>query len=231
MIDYPNHIIRKDDNEVFLHVGNGYYGTVWGYANGSNDKKPFNVFDEEFFYIQEYHFTGISQIVAVDNNLAIGVNNKLPWRLKDDLKHFNKITRGHHIIIGRKTFESCGLLTKKVNLIITHDRDHIIEDDNLIPCKSIKEGINIADANGDDEVIICGGANIYEQSLNYTLTIYLTRVKTNINGDVYYPFDPALSNEWFKTYESDIYFADENNDYMFVIEQYDRAKYEIPELH
>jgi dihydrofolate reductase len=161
----------------------------------------------------------ISLLVAVSENQVIGVNNQLPWHLPNDLKYFKKLTTGHTIIMGRKTFDSIGKpLPNRTNVVITRNKQFHVEG---IICKhSITEALE--DNNSADEVFIIGGDTIYKQSLAYCDRVYLTRVHTIIaNGDAFFP--ELKLDEW-KLTSSEEGILDEKNILPHTFEIYDRIK-------
>ena len=128
----------------------------------------------------------ISAIVAVAKDKVIGLDNGIPWYLPADLKYFRLTTLGHHIIMGRKCFESIGRpLPKRTNIIVT--RNPFFVASNCAIVHSIEAGLELAQDNGEEEAFIIGGAQIYEQSLRYLDRIYLTEVDLEIKGDVFFP--------------------------------------------
>lgn len=128
----------------------------------------------------------ISHIVAVSENNVIGKNNKLPWRMPADMAYFNRITKGHYVIMGRKNYESEGkALKERINIVITRNRKFKIEDGIIV--HSLKEALDIPRGKKEKEVFIVGGGTIYEQSITITHRIYLTRIHAIIEGDVFYP--------------------------------------------
>lgn len=121
----------------------------------------------------------ISLILAADENNAIGNNNKLLWHLPADLKFFKTHTQGHHVLMGRKTYESIGkALPNRVNLVLSNNKEFNPSD--IIKISSIEEGISIAKKSGEDNLFIIGGGSIYEQCLPIASKIYLTQVHTKI---------------------------------------------------
>lgn len=160
----------------------------------------------------------ISLIVAASKNNVIGKDNDLPWRLPDDMKHFVKKTTGHHILSGRKNFESFGkALPNRTNLIVT--RDDSYQKENTHVFTSISEAINFAKDRGEEELMIIGGGEIYRQCLAAAECIYLTRVNAEIEGDTYFPELP--SQEW-KLIKSIQHPADEKHAYSFSIQEFQR---------
>ena len=133
----------------------------------------------------------ISIIAALAENRVIGVNNTLPWRLPNDLKHFRRLTTGHAIILGRKNYESIGKpLPERTNIIITRNRD--FRADGCLIAHSLVEALALA--KNDPEIFVIGGAETYRAALARTNRLYLTRVHATIAGDTYFPeFDET---EW-----------------------------------
>ncbi|MFA6924595.1 MAG: dihydrofolate reductase [Bacteroidales bacterium] len=157
--------------------------------------------------------TVISIIVAVAENNVIGKDNKLIWHLPADLVNFKKITMGHHIIMGRKTFESIGKpLPGRTSVIITKQKDYKV--DGCITANSLEEALGIA--SNDTEVFIVGGAEIYRQSIDIADKIYFTKVYENFGGDVFFP--EIDMNKWEISSKTD-FLPDEKNkiQYSFII--------------
>jgi dihydrofolate reductase len=153
----------------------------------------------------------ISIIAAMDRKRGIGVDNKLPWRLSADLKRFRELTMGHHIIVGRKTFESIGRpLPGRRMIVVTRDRNYKAEECDL--AHSVEDAINLARERGESEVFICGGAEIYARSIEIVDRMYLTLVEAEVVADTFFPeFD---ERRWSKR-ESFYQPADERNQYPF----------------
>jgi len=127
----------------------------------------------------------ISMIAAMTDERVIGIENRLPWKLPNDMKWFRQHTLGKPIIMGRKTFESFGArpLPDRTNIIIT--RDAVYQAKDSIVVHSIEEALQAA---GDvEEVMIIGGASFYEQMLPRADRLYLTFVHANIQGDAWFP--------------------------------------------
>ena len=157
----------------------------------------------------------ISAIVATAENNVIGKDNQIPWHLSADLKYFKKTTTGHHILMGRKSYESIGKpLPNRVNLILTSDKNYKAEGCVII--SSIEEGIAIAKAANESELFIIGGGTIYEQTQPLWDKLYLTEVHINPEGDVFFP-EVDLDN-WTPTF-IEPHEADEKNkmDYTFKV--------------
>lgn len=128
----------------------------------------------------------LSHIVAVSKNFVIGKNNKLPWRMPDDMKYFHRLSDGHIVIMGRKNYEANGkALKNRINIVVT--RNSKFRPVDAIVCDSIEKAIHIAKSNSDEEVFIVGGGEIYKQTLSLVNRIYITIIDTNVQGDTYYP--------------------------------------------
>lgn len=126
----------------------------------------------------------ISIIVAMAKNRTIGVNNTLPWRCPEDLKHFKTLTMGHHMIMGRKTFDSIGKpLPGRTTVVVT--RNHALRIDGCVMAHSLQEAI--AACAGDAEIFIVGGAELYAQALPLADTLYLTEIQQDVAGDAHFP--------------------------------------------
>jgi dihydrofolate reductase len=153
----------------------------------------------------------VSIIAAMDRKRGIGVDNKLPWRLSADLKRFRELTMGHHIIVGRKTFESIGRpLPGRRMIVVTRDRSYKAEGCGL--AHSVEDAIDLARERGESEAFICGGAEIYAQSIGIVDRMYLTFVDAEVAADTFFPeFD---EQEWSER-ESFYQPADEKNQYPF----------------
>ncbi|HLW50816.1 MAG TPA: dihydrofolate reductase [Sphingobacteriaceae bacterium] len=153
--------------------------------------------------------TKISIIVATSENHGIGKNNQLLWHLPNDLKFFKKITSGHTIIMGRKTFESIGRpLPNRRNIVITRQKGLIA--DGVETAASISEALKLT--SGEPEVFIIGGAEIYRQTLDHADRIYLTKVSVQLDADAFFPLiDPK---QWQIIAQED-HAADEKHAYSY----------------
>lgn len=128
----------------------------------------------------------ISLIVAMDEANGIGLQGRLPWRLSSDLQHFKKLTYGHHMIMGRKTWESIGrALPGRVSIVITRQPGY--QATGCICAQSLEAAIAVASAQGETEVFIIGGGMIYRQAIRLADRIYLTRVHTWLQTDTFFP--------------------------------------------
>ena len=135
----------------------------------------------------------VSIIVALARNGTIGKEGDLPWRLSADLKRFKRLTMGHHLLMGRKTFESIGrALAGRTTIVVSRGRPELPEGVRLVP--SIDAGLELARSSGEDELFVAGGAEVFAATLDLADRIYLTRVEAEIDGDTFFPdFDES---EW-----------------------------------
>lgn len=149
----------------------------------------------------------VSLIVAMERNGVIGRDGSLPWHLSSDLKRFKLLTMGHHIIMGRKTFESIGrLLPGRTTIVVTRQAE--FDAAGAIVTHNLSDAISAA--ADDDEAFIIGGAEIYQQALPLVDRIYLTEVDMDIAGDARFPeFD---RKEWTVINSSE-HPADDRNDH------------------
>jgi len=128
----------------------------------------------------------ISIIVAHSRNMAIGKAEALVWRLPEDLKRFKKLTTGHPIIMGRKTYQSIGRpLPGRTNIVVT--RDINLEIPGCIVVHSVAEASEKAKEFEQEEVFIIGGAEIYKETLPLTDRLYVTKVDMHVDGDAFFP--------------------------------------------
>ncbi len=159
----------------------------------------------------------LSLLVAMARNRVIGRNNKLPWHLSADLKHFKFLTMGQTILMGRKTYESIGKpLPGRINIIITRQAGYEVPgaivvnsiDDALLMCEKTRS------INGENFII--GGEELYRQTLKICQRIYITEIQRDFEGDACFPeFDP---NEWEETQrDKHISENDANLEYHFVV--------------
>lgn len=143
--------------------------------------------------------TRVALVVAVAKNGVIGKDNKLPWRLPGDLKHFRELTWGKPIVMGRKTFQSLGRpLPGRDNIVVSRSRRWDAGGVTVVPTveSALEVGARLAEAKGVDEVMIIGGAQIYALALPLADRVYLTEVDAAPEGDTFFPaLDPATWRE------------------------------------
>jgi dihydrofolate reductase len=167
----------------------------------------------------------LSLIAALSTNGVIGRNNQVPWRLSTDLRRFKALTMGHHLIMGRKTFESVGRpLPGRINVVVTRQAGYAPPGVTVV--HSLDDAVRVAAEAGDREAFIAGGAEIYAQSLHSADRMYLTRVHAEVEGDTWFPeFDDVT--EWHLA-DAEHFEADEKNEFPFSFLTYERA---APEGH
>ena len=161
----------------------------------------------------------VSLIVAVSENGVIGKDNDLIWSLPKDMKFFKDTTMGHHVIMGRKNFESIPHkfrpLPNRTNIVITRQSDYKAE--GCVVVNSVEESLEIAKQNGETEPFIIGGGQIYKIALEQNLVdrIYLTRIHHTFEGDTFFP---ELNSDWREVKREDC-FKDDNHkyDYSFIV--------------
>lgn len=142
--------------------------------------------------------TLLTIIVAADQDNGIGIANTLPWRLPEDLAHFKRLTTGHAIIMGRKTFDSIGRpLPNRRNIVITRNTDW--RADGVEAAASLEAAGKLV--AGDAQAFIIGGAQIYRQALDFVDEVVLTRVGGRFQCDAHFPALPA--DLWQETARED----------------------------
>ena len=150
----------------------------------------------------------ITIIAAASENNVIGKDNKLIWHLSDDLKHFKELTKGHNVIMGRKTFESMPkALPNRTNVIITRNRNYTA--DNAIVVQSLDDALKIS--KKDSQPFIIGGGEIYSQLIDSCDELLVTKIHREIHGDAYFPMIDlsvwSLIDQSEKLNENDIEFS------------------------
>jgi dihydrofolate reductase len=163
----------------------------------------------------------ISLIAALSKNRVIGKNNDLPWHLPDDMKYFMQTTKGHHVIMGRKNYDSIPEkfrpLPNRTNIVVTRQKDFSAPNCTIV--NSIEQGIAIANKAGEPETFIIGGAQIYKEGMALTQRMYLTEIQADIEGDTYFP--EIVLTKWREV--SRIHHpADERHKFKFDFVIYDR---------
>ena len=156
----------------------------------------------------------LSIIVAKAKNNIIGKNNSLVWHLPEDLKHFRKLTRGHTIIMGRKTFESLGrVLPDRKHIIFSQNPDFKVNDENVEVVHSLLQIQDLIE--GEEEAFVIGGAMIYNFLMPYVKKMYVTQINEEFEGDAFFPkIDEKV---WKKTSEEKGIKDEENKlDYEFI---------------
>lgn len=165
----------------------------------------------------------LTLIVATAENGVIGHDGDLPWRLPADLARFKRLTMGHAMIMGRKTYESIGRpLPGRVSIVLTRDQDWQPEHDAVRVANSFAEAeefVREAEGVADDEAFVIGGGEIYRLALPYANGVQLTRVQAVIEGDAFFP--PLPSDDW-TLISSEEHAADERNEHGYAFEVWNR---------
>ena len=160
----------------------------------------------------------VSLIVAVSSNEVIGRDGDLPWHLPADLRHFKKTTMGHHLIIGRATWDEVGKpLPGRTMVVVTRNRS--FGADGVLVAHSVEAALALA--RDDDEPFIGGGAEIYRQALEAGIVdrLYITRVHADVEGDTLFP---SIDLDQWNLADRIDHPADEKNDHPYSFERYDR---------
>lgn len=144
----------------------------------------------EVWYIQRMKKPVVSAIAAIGKGRVLGKENKLLWHIPEDLKRFKEITRGHPVIMGRKTFESIvgytgRPLPERTNIVVTRDENWHYE--GVIAARSIEEAIEQGKRKDSEKIFIIGGAQIYAAALPFTDKLYLTLIDAEAEGDSFFP--------------------------------------------
>ena len=158
----------------------------------------------------------VSLIVAMAKNRVIGAGNRIPWHLPNELRLFKSLTMGHHIVMGRKTYESINrLLPGRTTVIVTRQRDYAVP--GAIVVHSVKEALDAC--RGDDECFVIGGADLFRETLPLADRIHLTVVDAEPEGDTFMPeFD---TSEWRET-SSQTFYADDKHAHPYRYAVYER---------
>lgn len=157
-------------------------------------------------------------IVAASENNAIGKDNALIWHLSDDLKRFKTLTNGHHIIMGRKTFESFPKpLPNRIHVVITRQKDYQAPKDVMV-VNSLEEAITYS--KNDEQPFIIGGGEIYKQAMVLADKIELTRVHESFKADTFFP---EIDNSIWKETSNTFHDNDKEHKYPFSFMTYERT--------
>lgn len=163
----------------------------------------------------------ISLIAAISQNNVIGKNNDLPWHLPDDMKYFMQTTKGHHVIMGRKNYDSIPEkfrpLPNRVNIVVTRQQE--LRAPNCIIVNAIEKGLELARQHGEAEAFIIGGSEIYHQGFALANRLYLTEIHATIEGDTYFP---EFNKKQWKEVSRKHHSTDERHKYSFDFVVYER---------
>ena len=167
----------------------------------------------------------ISIIAAIATNGVIGRNGQLPWHLSKDLQRFKRLTMGHTIIMGRRTWESIGRpLPGRKTIVVTRQHDYSIDSTSVQIAASLDDALQRAELEGEEEAFIVGGAELYSEALPQADRFYFTEVAADVKGDTYFPmnFDTFEWDEW-ESLETEAHEADSENDYACIFVTYQRC--------
>jgi len=160
--------------------------------------------------------TCLSLIAAIARNGVIGKDNTLPWHLPEDLKRFRALTTGHHIIMGRKTYESIDrLLPGRTTVIVTRNPDYRVP--GALVAGSLQHAVELC--GNDDEAFLIGGAELFRDGLRLGDRLYLTEIDAEFDGDVFMP--PFNPTEWRETLR-ERHHSSQGWDYSYI--NYDRIR-------
>jgi dihydrofolate reductase len=163
----------------------------------------------------------VSAIAALSKNKVIGKNNDLPWRLPDDMKFFMETTKGHHVVMGRKNYDSLHErfkpLPDRTNIVITRQKEFKAPGCTVL--NAIEPALEMARRNSEPECFIIGGAEIYRLAMPYTSRLYLTEIDAVVEGDTFFP---ELNADDWKEVSRRRHPADLRHPYAFDIVVYDR---------
>src|SRR6185503_14521108 len=151
----------------------------------------------------------VSLIVAMAEGGVIGRAGRLPWHLPADLARFKQLTMGHHLILGRRTWESIGrALPGRRMLVVSRQARTLVLPEGVRAVTSLDEALAIAEAAGEDEVFVAGGARVYREALPRADRLYLTWVQAEVTGDTFFP--PVEPSEWEEVAREEVAADDRN---------------------
>lgn len=159
----------------------------------------------------------ISIIVAKAKNNVIGKDNQLPWHLPGDLKHFKKTTEGHHVIMGRKTFESMGKpLPNRTSIVITRNKNYTVPEGHYV-VQDLDAALEIARTKSLNRVFVLGGAEIFKLALPVVDEMIITEIDAHPKGNTFFPLWDE--SNW-KIFARSDFSQDEKNSYDYSILTY-----------
>jgi dihydrofolate reductase len=165
----------------------------------------------------------ISLIAAVSQNYVIGKNNQLVWRLPADMKYFKDVTEGHHVLMGRKNYLSIPgkfrPLSNRINIVVTHEK--AFKAEGCVVVHSMEEGIDYAKKQGEKELFVIGGGEIYRQTIDLADKLYITWVHSTFEGDTFFP--EINFDLWKETYRKDCQ-PDEKHKFAYSFCIYEKRK-------
>ena len=162
----------------------------------------------------------VSIIVAVANNAVIGRGGALPWHLPEDLRRFKRLTMGHSIVMGRRTWESIARrLPGRRMVVVSRQAGYQTGLEGVFAAASLDEALQFAESAGEDETFVIGGAKLYSEALPRADRLYVTRVEADVTGDVWFP---AVDWRSWQLVSDESYPADASHEYSMRFEVYER---------
>jgi dihydrofolate reductase len=160
----------------------------------------------------------ISIIVAMDEKRGIGYSNRIPWHISLDLQRFKRLTMGHSLIMGRKTWQSIGKpLPGRNMIIITRQKNFLAE--GCIVVNSLEVALDIARQKNESEVFIIGGGELFAQTIDIADRLYISYIHTVVPTDIYFP--QININEWLEI-ERKYFHADQKNEFAHTFVRLDK---------
>ena len=149
----------------------------------------------------------ISLIAAVGNNRELGLKGKILWHIPEELRHFKKTTLNHHLLMGRKTFESIKVpLSGRRVMVLTRNKECELENCQIV--HDISQAVSLAKEKGEQELFVCGGEQIYRQMLPMADFVYLSHIDYSITADAWFP---ELMDEQWETLKQEIHHSNDEN--------------------
>lgn len=169
----------------------------------------------------------VSIIVAVAENGVIGRAGDLPWRLSNDLKRFKSLTMGHTVIMGRRTWESIGRpLPGRRMIVVSRREGYQVDRPEVGVAASLEDALHRAEASGESEAFVIGGAELYRSALPIADRLYITIVESEVEGDTYFPIKSFEEFDWnaWVVVEQEAHEADAKNEHPYVFTTLQRCE-------
>ena len=170
-----------------------------------------------------YNYLNMHLIVAVNQKNVIGINNKIPWYIPEDLKYFKELTNNHIIVMGRKTYESLPKkpLPNRIHVVITSQPERYDNTENVIfiDIENAIECITQLNNNNNKKVFVIGGSSIYQYFFQYCTQFHITNIFNDCEGDTFFPYGLEIfknTNKFENIYSSTVY-SYENTNYQFQV--------------
>ncbi len=162
----------------------------------------------------------VSIIVAMDQGRGIGYQGRIPWCLPDDLRHFKRLTMGHHLVMGRRTFESIGRPLPGRRMVVLTRRDNWQPLEGVERAASLDEALARVAERGEEELFVIGGIEVYRRALPHTTRLYVTRVEARLPADTRFP-----QMDWrsWRLVDVTLHKADATHEYPFRFEIWEKV--------